>query len=112
LTREVVGRLEGTGDTLLDGRVTAVVGGQDGVLEASGVQKLDVELAVLALLGDGDAGADGSDVGVEDEGDDGTVARDLGAHGSLRTSSSSIADTLDGDLQSMSWCLDKMERCV
>jgi hypothetical protein len=98
LTGEVVSRLEGTGNTLLDGRVTAVVGRQDGVLEASGVLKVDVELAVLALLGDGDAGADRRDVGVEDEGDDATVAGDLGAHGSLRASGSAIADTLDDDL--------------
>jgi len=99
LAREVVGGLESARDALLDGGVTAVVGGQDRVLEASGVLEVNVELAVLALLGDGDARAGGCDVRVEDEGDNGAVRRDLGAHGALRTSSSSIADTLDGDLQ-------------
>ena len=98
MTREVVGGLEGSGNTLLDGRVTTVVGRQDGVLEASGVLKVDVELAVLALLGDGNAGADGGNVRVEDEGDDAAVARDLRAHGALRTPSAAIADTSDLDL--------------
>jgi hypothetical protein len=56
LTREVVGGLQGTSDALLDGRVAAVVGRQDGVLEASGVLNVDVELAVLALLGNGNTG--------------------------------------------------------
>jgi hypothetical protein len=104
LTREVVGGLEGAGDALLDGRVAAVVGGQDRVLEASGVLDINVELAVLALLGDGDAGADGGDVGVEDEGHDGAVTRDLGAHGALRASGSTIADTSDQDLSLVRWC--------
>lgn len=102
LAREVVGGLESARNALLDGSVTAVVGGQDGVLEASGVLQVNVELAVLALLRDGDARAGGRDVRVEDEGDNGAVRRDLGAHGALGTSGSSIADALDGDLQCLS----------
>jgi hypothetical protein len=98
LPREVVCGLEGAGDTLLDGSVATVVGGQDGVLEASGVLDVDVELAVLALLSESDAGASGGDVGVEDEGHDAAVIRDLGAHSALRTSGSAIADTADLDL--------------
>lgn len=95
---EVVGRLESARDTLLDGRVATVVGGQNGVLEASWVLNVDVQLAVLALLSNGDAGADRGDVRVEDERHDSPVAVDLGAHGALRATSSSIADTANLDL--------------
>lgn len=98
LTREVVSRLESSSDTLLDSGVSAVVGGEDGVLEATGVEELDVELAVLAVLGNGDTRADGGNVGIEDQGDDAAVIRDLGGHGALRTSSSAIADLVDLDL--------------
>ena len=102
LTREVVGRLQGTSDARLDRRVAAVVGRQDGVLEASRVLNVDIELAVLALLGNGNTGADGRNVGVEDEGDDAAVGRDLGAHGSLGASGSAIGNTSDLDLWSIS----------
>jgi len=98
LSREVVGALQGTSNTLLDAGVTTVIGRQDGVLEATRVQDVDVELAVLALLGDSDAGADGGNVGVEDEGQDAPVRRDLGANGALGAASSSIGDTADLDL--------------
>ena len=102
LTREVVGGLEGAGDALLDGRVTTVVGRQDGVLEAARVLEVDVELAVLALLCHADAGTDGGNVRVEDQGDDAAVVGDLGAHGALGASSSSITDTSDLDLRRIS----------
>jgi hypothetical protein len=98
LTGEVVSRLESTSDALLDVGVTAVVGAKNGVLEAAWVTDVDVELAVLALLGDRDTRADGCDVSVEDDGDKGLVAVELGAQGALRTSGSSIGDISDGDL--------------
>lgn len=98
LAGEVVGGLQSASHTLLDRSVAAVIGGEDRVLEASRVQKLNVELAVLALLGDGNTGADGGNVGVEDQGHDGAVIRDLGTDSALRASSSTIGDTLDGDL--------------
>jgi hypothetical protein len=98
LPGEVVGGLEGAGDTLLDGSVAAVVGGQDRVLEASRILDVDVELAVLALLSESDTRAGGGDVGVEDESHDAAIIRDLGAHSALRTSGSAIADTADLDL--------------
>lgn len=98
LSREVVGRLQGTCDTLLDGSIATIIGRQDGVLEATGVLNVDVELAVLALLSNSNAGADGSDVRVEDEGDNAPVGRDLRAHGTLGAAGSSIADTSDLDL--------------
>lgn len=98
LTREVVGGLEGTSNALLDGRVAAVISRKDGVLEAARVLKVNVKLAVLALLGNGDTGANRGNVRVEDEGNDAAVGRDLGAHGSLRASGSAIADTSDLDL--------------
>lgn len=103
VTREVVGGLEGTGDAGLDGGITTVVGGQDGVLEASWVLNIDVELAVLALLGNGNAGADRRNVRVEDQGDDATVIGELGSHGSLGASGTTILNTLDRDL----WCISR-----
>ena len=98
LSREVVGRLEGAGDALLDGSIATVVGAEDGVLEASRVLELDVELAVLALLGDGNGGANGGNVCVEDDSDERLVGGKLGAQGALRTSGSAIGDTANGDL--------------
>ena len=109
LTREVVGGLEGAGDARLDGRVATVIGRQDRVLEAAGVLEVDVELAILALLGDCDARADGSNVRVEDERYDAAVGRDLRAHSALGASSSSIADTLDGDLSFVSHSLRSVQ---
>jgi hypothetical protein len=110
LAGEVVGRLEGTSDALLDGGVTAVVCAEDRVLEASGVPDVDVELAVLALLSDRDARADRGDVRVEDDGDKGLVGAELSAQGALGTSSSSIGDVSDGDLKIMSDCASKSNR--
>lgn len=78
---EVVGRLQGTGDTLLDVGVAAVVGAEDGVLEAAGIFELESELAVLALFRDGDVGADGGNVGVVDESHDAAVFGQDGADG-------------------------------
>lgn len=98
LAGEVVGRLEGTSNTTLDRGVTAVVGTKDRVLEASWVPDVDVELAVLALLGDSDARADRGDVLVEDDGDKSLVGAELSAQGALGTSGSSIGDVSDGDL--------------
>jgi len=108
LTGEVVSGLESTRNALLDGRVPTVVGRQDGVLETSGVLKVNVNLAVLALLSNGDTRADRGDVGVEDEGDNGPVGGDLGAHGALRATGSSIGDTIDCDLVYVS--RDSLER--
>lgn len=98
LAGEVVSRLEGASDALFNVRVAAIVGRQNRVLEAAGVFNVHVQLAVLALLGDRNAGADGSNVGIEDERHDSPVTADLGAHGSLRAPSSSIADATDLDL--------------
>lgn len=98
LAREVVGGLERALDTLLDGSITAVVGAENGVLEATWVPDVDVELAVLAGVGKRNAGAEGGNVGIEDESDGGLVTRDLSAHGSLRATSSTIGDTTDLDL--------------
>lgn len=97
-TGEVVGRLEGTSDALLNSGVATVVGAEDGVLEATGVLNVHVDLAVLAVLGGLDIGAEGGDVGIKDERHDGPVGRDLVAHGALRASGSAIGDTADGNL--------------
>lgn len=73
LAREVVGGLESSRNALLNGSVTAVIGAEYGVLEATWVLDVDVELTVLATLGDSNAGANGSDVCVKDEGDEGPI---------------------------------------
>jgi hypothetical protein len=96
--REVVGRFEGTGDTLLDGRIATVVGAQNRVLEAAGVLDVHVDLAILAVLNGLDIGTNRRSVGVEDERHDGPVRRDLVAHGARRAAGSTIGDTADGNL--------------
>ena len=98
LAREVVGRLQGAGDAFLDGGVATVVGRQDRVLETAGVFDVDVELAVLTLLGDGDARADGSNVRVEDERHDSAIVGELRAHCALGAASSAVGHTPDRDL--------------
>lgn len=95
---EIVGRLQSTLDTLLDRSIAAIIGGQNGILEASGVVKGNVELAVLALLGNGDSRANGSDVRVEDEGDNVPVVRNCGADGALGATCASVTNALDLDL--------------
>jgi hypothetical protein len=80
LAREIVGGLQGASDALLNGGVATVVGRQNGV------------------LGDGDTGADGCNICVEDKGNNGAVVGDLGAHGSLRASGTTITDASDLDL--------------
>lgn len=82
----------------MDGSIAAVVGAEDAVLEAARVLDVDVDLAVLAVLGRLDIWADRGDVGVEDQGKDGPVGRDGRADGALRAASSTIADTTDGHL--------------
>ena len=56
---EVVSRLQRAADAFLEGRITTVVGAENRVLEATGVGDSNVQLAVLALLGNGDVRADG-----------------------------------------------------
>lgn len=94
-TGEVVGGLQSTGNVLLDVGVTAVVGGEDGVLEATGVLDVKIDLASLAVLGDGNARADGGDVGVVDQGDSGAVARDGRGDSALGATGSTVGDTIN-----------------
>jgi hypothetical protein len=98
LAGEVVGGLESSSDASLDGSIATVIGRQDRVLEAAGVLNVDIELAVLALLSHGNAGADGRDVRIEDQGDDAAVIGELGSHSSLGASGATILNALDGDL--------------
>lgn len=98
MAREVVGGLEGTADAFSEGSISTVVGAENRVLESTGVLDVDIQLAILAGLGGGNAGAYGGNVGVEDECDNGPVARDLSTHGTLRATSSTISNTSDGDL--------------
>lgn len=77
VAREVVGRLAGARDATGDLRIAAIVGLEDGELPALREAKLDVELAVLAELGGGDARARLSDEAVVQEGDCRQVAGEL-----------------------------------
>lgn len=97
LAGEVVCRLQGTLDALLDRSVAAVVGGENRVLKTTRVVKGNVELAVLALLRHSDTWAYGRDVLVEDESYRVSVAQDGGAHSALGASGTSVADALDFD---------------
>ena len=104
---EVVGRLQSAGDALLDVGVSAVVSAQDGVLETTRILKLEGELAVLALLGEGDTGTDGGDVGIVDQGNDTLIIRDDGADTTLRAACSTSTDLQDFDLalsKRVKWC--------
>ena len=64
--REIIGSGLASCDSLVDSYVAAVHGAEDGILETAWILWIQVELAVFARLGDGDARADGGDVGVED----------------------------------------------
>ena len=56
-------------DTSIDANVSSVDGAEDAVLEARWVLKIQVDLAVLAVLSDGDVWTDGGDVFVENQGE-------------------------------------------
>lgn len=98
LAREVV---SGLLDTLLStgkAGVSAVGGGEDGVLPATWVLKVDVQLAVLAGVSDWNTWSKGSDVFIEDKGESGSVAGDLVSDGASWAASSTSADTGDPNL--------------
>jgi len=118
LTGEVVSCLLDTSDASVKANVTTELGAEDAVLEARWILKIQVQLAVLAGLCCGDAGADGGDVGVEDQGESSTVLSnsdiyhyvvrfgyprlsvvgDERSHTALWTTSSTIGDGVDVDL--------------
>jgi hypothetical protein len=56
------------GNTCVNSNVASVDGTEDTVLEALGVFEIDIQLAVLAALGDGNAGTDGGDVVIKFQG--------------------------------------------
>lgn len=64
----VSGRLRSS-DALLDANVASEDGAEDAVLEATWVAEVEIQLAVLASFGDSNTGADGCNVGIEDEGE-------------------------------------------
>lgn len=66
LAGEVVGCLLDTGDASVEADVATELRAEDAVLEAGWILKIQVQLAVLAGLCCGDAGAYGGNVGVED----------------------------------------------
>lgn len=56
-------------NTSIERDVASVDGAEDAVLETTWVSEVQVQLAVLAVLGDGDSWADGSDILIEDQGE-------------------------------------------
>lgn len=102
---EVVGRLESTTGALLKGGITTVIGTEDGVLESPGVGDVNIQLAILALLGNRNARTNRGNVRVEDESDRSPVSGELGAHGSLWASGPAIGDAVDFDLLSVNACI-------
>ena len=98
IAREVVGSLAGTGVALGDLGVAAVVGLEDGELPARGNLKLDVELAVLAVVGCRDALAGlGHEAGVQER-DGGQVRRELARDGAGRAAGAGEGNAGDRDL--------------
>lgn len=67
--REVVGGLLTASHSLVDIDIATVHGAENAVLETAGILKLDVQLAVLAVLGDSNSRADGCDESIENEGE-------------------------------------------
>lgn len=65
--REIEGALLTCGDTGISIHVATVDSVEDAVLETGWIFEVNVQLAILAALIDGDAGADGGDILVEDE---------------------------------------------
>ena len=55
-------------DTCVNSDVASVDGTEDTVLESLGVFEIDIQLAVLAALGDGNAGTDGGNVVIKFQG--------------------------------------------
>ena len=60
--------------------------------------EVDVDLAILAALGNGNAGSDGGDVGVKDQSESVTVSGQTDTDGALWASGTTVADGLDVDL--------------
>lgn len=56
-------------DTGINTDVTSVDGVENTVLEATWVSQVDVKLAILAVLGDSDAGPEGCDISIKDQGE-------------------------------------------
>jgi len=97
-SREVVGGLLDTGLAGWDGSISTVGGRVDAVLETGWVVDGDVQLAVLAGLGDRDARSVGDFVVIENEGEGGSVVRDGGADASSWAAGATGGDLLYVDL--------------
>jgi len=97
LTREVIGRLEHTGDALANGGIATIVGAEDGALESTRVGDVHVELAVLAVFRYGNARVNRRNIRVENQCDRGSVIGDNIAERALRTVGPTIGNALDLD---------------
>ena len=95
---EIVRGLESPSHTLLKIGIATIIRAQNRVLESARIKDIHIKLAVLAGLSEGNPGANGSDIRIEDQGNSSPVIGDLVSHGALRTSISTISNTLDLDL--------------
>lgn len=98
LAGEVVSALCGARHTVLQACIAAVIGGEDGVLEAAGVFELQLQLAELSAVGGGDVGAGLHYEVVEGEGDCGFVVGEETLDGLVGATRAAICDTCDLDL--------------
>lgn len=97
ILREVVGGNEVTSDTLIETSISVVGGVNNGVLKASGILEVQVELAVLAAVRDGSSGANIGLELIKSISNHGLVRRGAGGDGALRAAIARVrgADDLD-----------------
>jgi hypothetical protein len=65
--REVIGRLLDPCYTLVETSISTEFGVKDAVLKSGGILEIQVDLAVQAVVCDGNSRANGGNIGVEDE---------------------------------------------
>lgn len=98
ILREEVGGQESSSDALIQASKAVVGSLDDGVLEATGVLKVQVDSAVLGAVCGGGARTNVGLECIEAVGDDSLVGRGAGGDGSLRTSVTRVGGIDDGDL--------------
>lgn len=114
--REIISRLLQSTNARRELHVATENGALHRVLEAARIMQIEIQLAVFAVFGDSNTGADGCNIVVEDEGETSamlvkvsftfpskinarlTITRDITADGSLRAPCPSISKRGDVDL--------------
>jgi len=97
ITREVVSGLVSSFHTCVQLNVATEIGRKDRKVPSLGNVEADVELTVLAVLLDTDVGTQGSEVLVEDQGEDLTTLGDALTDTALRTAGTGVLELFDVD---------------